>query len=86
MYRNFYYQGTDNSAHMTQSSWNEYGFTKRETEIAELLCQGMTIQNISSALYIAVTTTYKHIAHIYEKTGVSSQQELLVKMLNRRSI
>ena len=86
MYRNFFYQGTDTSSHVAQSNWNGYGLTKRESEIADLLCQGMTVQNISSALYIAVTTTYKHIAHIYEKMGVSSQQELLVKMLNRKNL
>ncbi len=82
MYRNFYYQGTDSDSHKMQSSWSEYNFTKRETEIANLLCQGMSIQNISLALYIAKTTTYKHIAHIYEKVGVSSQQELLFKIMN----
>lgn len=83
MYRNFFYQGTDFDSHKMQSNGSGYGFTKRETEIANLLCQGMSIQNISAALYIAKTTTYKHIAHIYEKAGVSSQQELLVKMLNK---
>jgi len=81
MHRNFYYQGMDNSSRVPQSSWSEYRLTKRETEIADLLCQGMSVQNISSTLFIAVTTTYKHIANIYEKVGVSSQQELLVKLL-----
>lgn len=84
MHRNFFYQGTDFDSHHAQSNWHEFDLTKRETEIANLLCQGMTIQNISSALYIAKTTTYKHIAHIYEKVGVSSQQELLVKMLTHK--
>jgi len=83
MHRNFYYQGRDNSVRVPQSSWSEYRLTKRETEIADLLCQGMSVQNISSALFIAVTTTYKHIANIYEKVGVSSQQELLVKLLKQ---
>ena len=76
----------DNKESIVQSPWKNYGLTKRETEIANLLCQGMTVQNISAVLYIVVTTTYKHIAHIYEKVGVSSQQELLVKMLNKKVI
>ena len=83
MYRNFYYQGMDTNREM-QSPWSGFHLTKRETEIADLLCQGMTVQNISNVLYIAVTTTYKHISNIYQKVGVSSQQELLVKMLNRK--
>jgi len=76
----------DTNDHVIQSPWKEYELTPRESEIANLLCQGMTVHNISSALYIAVTTTYKHIAHIYEKVGVSSQQELLVKMLNKKAM
>lgn len=84
MHKNFFYQGMDINDHVVQSPWKSYKLTKREVEIANLLCQGMTVQNISSVLYIAVTTTYKHIAHIYEKVGVSSQQELLVKMLNKK--
>lgn len=83
MHRNFYYQGMDNAGSPVQSSWSQYHLTRRETEIADLLCQGMSVQNISSALFIAVTTTYKHIANIYEKVGVSSQQELLVQLLTR---
>ena len=84
MHKNFFYQGMDTSESVVQSPWKAYNLTKRETEIANLLCQGMTVQNISNVLYIAITTTYKHIAHIYEKVGVSSQQELLVKMLNKK--
>lgn len=82
MYRNFYYQGTDNSSKKDQDGWTEYQFTKRELEIVNLLCQGMSVQNISSVLYIAKTTTYKHMAHIYEKVGVSSQKDLLFKLMN----
>lgn len=82
MYRNFFYQGTDFSPNQSKSSWNKYNFTKRETEIVNLLCQGMSIQNISSALYIAKTTVYKHISHIYQKANVSTQQELLFKIMS----
>lgn len=84
IHRNFFYQSTDTDKGMLQSPWRRYNLTKREIEIANLLCQGMSVKNISSALYIAVTTTYKHIAHIYEKVGVSTQQELLVKALNKK--
>ena len=83
MYRNFFYQGTDFNPHENQSGWSKYNFTKRETEIVNLLCQGMSIQNISSALYISKNTTYKHIAHIYEKAHVSTQQELLFKIMSQ---
>ena len=55
--------------------------TSREAEIANLLCRGVSTANINRALYIAQSTTYKHIEHIYEKLHVSSQQELLVRLL-----
>ncbi|NLA95954.1 MAG: hypothetical protein GX838_03825 [Clostridiaceae bacterium] len=81
MHRNFFYMGTDSKDPIICSLWREYHLTPREEEIATLLCQGMTVRNISATLYIAVTTTYKHLANIYDKLGVSSQQELIVKML-----
>ncbi len=86
MHRNFFYQGMDTKEHVVQTPWQEYHLTTRETEVANLLCQGMNAQNISSALYIAITTTYKHISNIFQKTGVSSQQELIVKLINKKTV
>ena len=86
MHRNFFYQGMDTRDTVVQTPWTQYNLTARETEIATLLCQGMTAQNVSAALCIAITTTYKHISHIFQKTGVSSQQELLVKLLNQKAL
>lgn len=85
MYMNFFYQGIDADENSVQSLWKEYKLTTREAEIASLLYQGMTVINISSVLYIAVTTTYKHISNIYEKIGVSSQQELLARVRSHGS-
>lgn len=84
MHRNFFYQGTDTKEKVVQTPWKEYDLTAREREISGLLCQGMTAQNIASALYISVATAYKHIANIFKKTGVTSQQELIVKLLNEK--
>ena len=55
--------------------------TKREREVVHLLCRGMSPAHVSKTLHISVSTTYKHIAHIYKKLNVSSQQELLVRVL-----
>lgn len=59
--------------------------TDREIEIVDLICQGVSPQNISKILHIATSTTYKHIAHIYEKFHVSNRQALLVKLLNQNT-
>ncbi len=83
MHKNFFYQGIDTRERVVQTPWVRYGLTTRESEIVALLCQGMTAQNISNALFIAITTTYKHISNIFRKVGVSSQQELIVKLIGR---
>ena len=84
MHRNFFYQGTDAKEKVAQTPWKGYDFTPREQEIAGLLCQGMTAQNISTALFISIATTYKHITHLFKKAGVNSQQELVAKLLNSK--
>ena len=82
LHKNFYYQGfIQNIMKKTSNVAATANLTARESEIANLLCQGVTPTNISRTLYIAQSTTYKHIANIYEKLHVSSQQELLVCLL-----
>ncbi|MDD7388372.1 MAG: helix-turn-helix transcriptional regulator [Lachnospiraceae bacterium] len=55
--------------------------TRREKEIAALLVNGVTPQNISRKLYISITTVNKHIANMHAKLGVSTRQELIVKLV-----
>ncbi len=57
--------------------------TSREKEVLELLCQGVKPSYIARELRITVSTTNKHIAHIYRKLGVDSRQELLVRLLGK---
>jgi ATP/maltotriose-dependent transcriptional regulator MalT len=47
----------------------------RETEVHELLAQGLTNEEIAKLLYISVSTTKVHVKHIYEKLGVRSRLE-----------
>lgn len=62
----------------------QVSLTKRELEIAELLCKGMTPKNISKELFLSITTTYKHIANIHAKLDVSNCQELILKLMRTR--
>ena len=80
LHKNFFYQGCNQNT-IKQSLWETENLTSRETEIANLLCLGISPSNISRTLHISKATTYKHIAHIYKKLQVSSQQELLVRLL-----
>jgi LuxR family transcriptional regulator, maltose regulon positive regulatory protein len=47
----------------------------RESEVHELLAQGLTTEQIAGMLYISPSTTKVHIKHIYEKLGVRSRLE-----------
>lgn len=80
LYKNFFYRPTKSQA-VGQIDWDSFGLTSREVEIAKLLCQGISPSNISKSLFVSKSTTYKHIAHIYDKMQVTSRQQLLVKLL-----
>jgi ATP/maltotriose-dependent transcriptional regulator MalT len=47
----------------------------RETEVHELLAQGLTNEEIAKLLHISLSTTKVHVKHIYEKLGVRSRLE-----------
>ena len=81
LYKNYFYQGYASKA--VKLATKETALTARESQIAELLCQSMSPSDISETLHIAQSTTYKHIANIYKKMNVSSQRELLARLLNQ---
>jgi LuxR family transcriptional regulator, maltose regulon positive regulatory protein len=49
--------------------------TPRESEVHELLAQGLTNDEIARRLYISLSTTKVHVKHIYAKLGVRSRLE-----------
>jgi LuxR family maltose regulon positive regulatory protein len=49
--------------------------TPRETEVHELLAQGLTNEEIARLLFISLSTTKVHVKHIYDKLGVRSRLE-----------
>lgn len=60
--------------------YNPGGLSNRECEIAELIVEGLTYQEIADRLYIAVGTVRTHVHHIYEKTGASNRNALAEKL------
>jgi len=60
---------------------NKYALTKRETEILELLVEGLGNQVIAQKLFISVETVRNHIRHIYEKLQVHSKSQAVVKAI-----
>lgn len=84
LHKNFYVKIPGGFRH-SNPLYEEADLTKREREIVDLICQGISSVNISKILHIAPSTTYKHVTHIFEKFNVSNRQELLVKLLNQET-
>lgn len=54
-----------------------YHITTRESEVIELVGQGLTNKEIAQRLNLSVNTVNNHIANIFSKTGVRSRIDLL---------
>jgi LuxR family transcriptional regulator, maltose regulon positive regulatory protein len=54
--------------------------TSRENEVADLLIQGLTNQEIAERLFISPATAKVHLRHIYEKLGVRNRAGAITKL------
>jgi DNA-binding CsgD family transcriptional regulator len=52
--------------------------TKQESNVLVLLSQGLRTAQIAQELFISPRTVETHLAHIFEKLGVSSRTEAAV--------
>ncbi|MFT3749135.1 MAG: LuxR C-terminal-related transcriptional regulator [Agriterribacter sp.] len=57
-----------------------YQLTKREIEIARMICSGLTHKAIGEGLFISEKTVGKHAQNIFEKVKVSNRMELCQKL------
>lgn len=60
-----------------EQHFKNYGLTKREEEIARLLIQGITNQDISEQLFISLPTVKTHASNIYKKCNVKTRHALI---------
>jgi DNA-binding NarL/FixJ family response regulator len=56
---------------------NEFGLTKREAQILELLSQGLRNAAIAKRLFLSTKTVDHHVSAILNKLGVSSRAEAI---------
>ena len=54
---------------------HDYRLSKRETDVLEQLCKGLTYQEIAENLIISPSTVRKHIENVYTKLNVHSKLE-----------
>ncbi|WDE04470.1 helix-turn-helix transcriptional regulator [Thalassomonas viridans] len=50
--------------------------SKREQEIVELICKGLSFKEVAKSLSLAPSTVSNHLYRVYDKLGISSRTEL----------
>lgn len=68
------------SAQSTAVQLEAHGVTAREREIAGLLARGLTNPEIAALLVVSPYTVQDHVKSLFEKTNVSSRQELVARI------
>lgn len=64
----------------------KFGISNRESEIIELICQGLTNKEIAEKLFITLQTVKDHTSRIYLKTEVRNRTQLANLFLNSNKI
>lgn len=63
----------------SKSDGKEYGLTKRELEVLNLLSQGIRYKTIASKLYLSNGTVRNYASNLYDKLGVKNREEAVEK-------
>jgi DNA-binding CsgD family transcriptional regulator len=66
---------------LSESRLGALGLTAREAEVMRLLVDGRSASQIAEELTISVHTARNHIAHVYEKLGVSNRAAAVAAVL-----
>ena len=70
----------DDLAPLLMRAW---GLTRREREVARLVIDGLSTEDIATALFISVHTVRDHLKMIFGKVGVGRRQELIAALIGR---
>ena len=90
--------GTDNTQHIgppqehaevtaseSYEIYRQLGLTNRESELALLICKGLSNAEIAAELCISETTVKKHVSNIFEKLQISKREEILKFIYNSQN-
>jgi DNA-binding CsgD family transcriptional regulator len=70
-------KSTSLSEQKVQLVSERFGLSRRESEVLSLLVQGRSAPYIAEVEFIALSTVYTHIKHLYAKMNVHNREELL---------
>lgn len=65
-----------------EQQFQNYQLSERERQVATLLVQGRSYQQIGEALHISLPTVKTHVSNVYKKCGTSSRSELTARLLS----
>lgn len=57
------------------------GLTPRECDVATAIARGRTTSEIAAELFVSVHTVHDHVRNVFDKVGVSSRQQLAVRLM-----
>jgi ATP/maltotriose-dependent transcriptional regulator MalT len=66
----------------TEGTSLESAFTSREKDVIDVVCRGLTNEQIAWHLNIGLATVKTHLIHIFKKAGVETRGELISRMLS----
>lgn len=61
--------------------YSSHGLSKREEEIADLILEGRSNDEIKDELFISIFTVKKHISNIFMKLDINSRSQLIQKAM-----
>jgi DNA-binding CsgD family transcriptional regulator len=70
----------DDLAPLLMRAW---GLTRREREVARLVIDGLSTEDIATTLFISVHTARDHVRTMFGKVGVSRRQDLAATLTGR---
>jgi DNA-binding NarL/FixJ family response regulator len=60
----------------------EIKFTEKVSQVIRLLLEGKSNKQIASQLGISTRAVEHHLTHVYEKLGVCSRTEAIIKLIS----
>jgi DNA-binding NarL/FixJ family response regulator len=74
------------SSNQSKNPPQTYNITKRELEVLELICEGLTSKEVGNKLFISARTVESHKENLMQKLDVNSSSKLVAKALKNRMV